>query len=287
VRLITSVWAMKSAASRLRAEGRTIGLVPTMGFLHEGHLSLVRASKRAADVTVVSVFVNPAQFGPREDLKTYPRDLKRDARLLRAEGADILFHPRAEELYPPGYRTHIEVHGLQNRLCGASRPIHFRGVCTIVLKLFHIVRPDRAFFGQKDAQQAVIVRRMAGDLDLDVRIEVRPIVREPDGLALSSRNAYLSPAERRAALVLTRGLEEAKIMVGRGEKRSAAVLARIRRRVAAEPLARLDYAAVVDPEDLEPLSVIDGRALIALAVFIGRTRLIDNVTVGAGKRKRL
>jgi len=278
---------MKSAASRLRAEGRTIGLVPTMGFLHEGHLSLVRASKRAADVTVVSVFVNPAQFGPREDLKTYPRDLKRDARLLRAEGADILFHPRAEELYPPGYRTHIEVHGLQNRLCGASRPIHFRGVCTIVLKLFHIVRPDRAFFGQKDAQQAVIVRRMAGDLDLDVRIEVRPIVREPDGLALSSRNAYLSPAERRAALVLTRGLEEAKIMVGRGEKRSAAVLARIRRRVAAEPLARLDYAAVVDPEDLEPLSVIDGRALIALAVFIGRTRLIDNVTVGAGKRKRL
>ncbi|MBN2199144.1 MAG: pantoate--beta-alanine ligase [Candidatus Aminicenantes bacterium] len=286
MRIVTSVRAMKSAAARFKAAGRTIGLVPTMGSLHEGHLSLVRASKKAADVTVVSVFVNPSQFGPGEDLKTYPRDLKRDARLLRAEGADILFHPRPEEMYPRGYRTYVEVHDLQNRLCGASRPTHFRGVCTVVLKLFHIVRPDRAFFGRKDAQQAVIIRRMAEDLDVDVRIEIRPIIRDSDGLALSSRNAYLSAEERRAALVLTRSLKEAKMTIERGENRSAAVLARIRRRVAAEPLARLDYAAVVDPEDLEPLAVIQGRALVAVAVFIGRTRLIDNVTVETAKKKR-
>lgn len=285
MRIITSVREMKAAAARVKAGGRTIGLVPTMGCLHEGHLSLARASKRTSDVTVVSVFVNPAQFGPREDLKAYPRDLERDARLLRAEGADILFHPRAGDLYPPGYRTYVEVHGLQNRLCGLSRPIHFRGVCTVVLKLFHIVRPDRAFFGQKDAQQAVIIRRMARDLDLDVRVDVRPIVRDPDGLALSSRNAYLSPEERRAALVLTRGLKEAKISVKRGERRASAILARIRSRIAAEPLARLDYAEVVDPEDLEPLEVIRGRALIALAVTIARTRLIDNVTVRPDKKK--
>ncbi|MBM3297193.1 MAG: pantoate--beta-alanine ligase [Candidatus Aminicenantes bacterium] len=285
MRVITSVRAMKAAASRLKDAGRTIGLVPTMGYLHRGHLSLVRASKRAADVTVVSIFVNPAQFGPREDLKAYPRDLERDARLLRGEGADILFHPRPGDMYPTGYKTYVEVHELQNKLCGVSRPIHFRGVCTVVLKLFHIVRPDRAFFGQKDAQQAVILRRMVRDLDLDVRVDVRPIVREPDGLALSSRNAYLSPEERRAALVLTRSLKEAKISVSRGERRASAVLARLRARIAAEPPARLDYAAVVDPEELEPLKRIDRRALVALAVFIGRTRLIDNVTVRPGKKE--
>ncbi|OGD09934.1 MAG: pantoate--beta-alanine ligase [Candidatus Aminicenantes bacterium RBG_13_62_12] len=284
MRVITSVAAMKSAAARHKAAGRTIGLVPTMGYLHEGHLSLVRASKRAADATVVSIFVNPSQFGPREDLKGYPRDFERDARLLRTEGTDILFHPRPEEMYPPGYKTYVEVHDLQNRLCGISRPTHFRGVCTIVLKLFSIVRPDRAFFGQKDAQQAVIIRKMARDLDLDVRVDIRPIVREPDGLALSSRNVYLSPAERRAALVLTRSLKEANIMAKSGERRVAAILTRIRSRIASEPLARLDYAAVVDPETLEPLSAVRGRALVALAVFIGRTRLIDNVTIRPGTR---
>lgn len=285
MRIISSVRAMKSAAARLKAGGRTIGLVPTMGYLHQGHLSLVRASKHACDTTVVSIFVNPAQFGPREDLEAYPRHLARDARLLREEGVDILFHPRPEDMYPSGYNTYVEVHGLQNKLCGLSRPIHFRGVCTVVLKLFHIVRPDRAFFGQKDAQQAVIIRRMVRDLDLDVRVDVRPIVRESDGMALSSRNVYLSPEERRAALVLTRSLKEAKISVESGLRSAPAVLSRIRSRIAAEPLARLDYAAVVDPEDLEPLRVIEDRALIALAVVIGRTRLIDNVTVRAGKRQ--
>ena len=279
MRIITSLRQMKEASARLRAAGRTIGLVPTMGYLHPGHLSLVRASKKTTDATVVSIFVNPTQFDPREDLSKYPRDFARDARLLRAEGTDILFVPRAADMYPSGYKTFVEVLDLQNKLCGRSRPIHFRGVCTVVLKLFNIVRPDKAFFGQKDAQQAVIIRRMAGDLDLDVEIEVKPIIRDADGLALSSRNAYLNPAERKAALVLTRSLKEAKMMVDQGQRKTAVLIGRIRSRLEDEPLARVDYAAVVDPEELEPLSLVKDRALIALAVFIGRTRLIDNVTV--------
>ena len=279
MRIITSLRQMKEASARLWAAGRTIGLVPTMGYLHPGHLSLVRASKKTTDATVVSIFVNPTQFGPREDLSKYPRDFARDAQMLRAEGADILFIPRAADMYPSGYKTFVEVLDLQNKLCGRSRPIHFRGVCTVVLKLFNIVRPDKAFFGQKDAQQAVIIRRMAGDLDLDVEIEVKPIIRDADGLALSSRNAYLNPAERKAALVLTRSLKEAKMMVDQGQRKTAVLIGRIRSRLEDEPLARLDYAAVVDPAELEPLSLVKDRALIALAVFIGRTRLIDNVTV--------
>jgi pantoate--beta-alanine ligase len=293
MKIISSLRQMKEASARLKRAGRTIGFVPTMGYLHEGHLSLVRASKRAADATVVSIFVNPTQFGPREDLAKYPRDLARDARMLRAEGVDILFCPKAAEMYPPGFKTYVDVHDLQNTLCGRSRPIHFRGVCTVVLKLFHIVRPDTAFFGQKDAQQTVIIRRMVRDLDLEVRIVAGPTVRNADGLALSSRNAYLSPEERRAALVLTKSLKEAKMMVSRGQRRAAVLIGRIRSRLRAEPLAREDYVAVVDAKDLEPLSLVKDRALIALAVYIGRTRLIDNVTVrvkaqtGAGPgRKR-
>ena len=270
---------MKAASARIKAAGRTIGFVPTMGYLHQGHLSLVRASKSSTDATVVSIFVNPAQFGPAEDLDKYPRDLRRDARLLRREGVDILFCPKEAEMYPPGYKTYVEVHELQNKMCGRSRPVHFRGVCTVVLKLFHIVGPDKAFFGQKDAQQAVIIRRMARDLDLDVKVEVRPIIRDPDGLALSSRNAYLNPAERKAALVLTKSLKEAKILMEQGERKAAVLIERIRVRLQAEPLAQKDYVTVVDPEELEPLSLIKDRALIALAVFIGRTRLLDNVMV--------
>lgn len=270
---------MKAASARIKAAGRTIGFVPTMGYLHQGHLSLVRASKVSADATVVSIFVNLAQFGPAEDLAKYPRDLRRDAQLLRREGVDILFCPKEGEMYPPGYKTFVEVHELQNKMCGRSRPIHFRGVCTVVLKLFHIVGPDKAFFGQKDAQQAVIIRRMVRDLDLDVKVEVRPIIRDPDGLALSSRNAYLNSAERKAALVLTKSLKEAKILVEQGERKTAVLIERIRARLQAEPLAREDYVTVVDPEELEPLSLIKDRALIALAVFIGRTRLLDNVMV--------
>jgi pantoate--beta-alanine ligase len=279
MRIITSLPRMKAASARLKAAGRTIGFVPTMGYFHQGHLSLVRASRKAADATVVSIFVNPTQFGPGEDLARYPRDLARDARMLRAEGTDILFLPRAADMYPPGYKTYVQVHELQNKLCGRSRPIHFRGVCTVVLKLFNIIRPDLAFFGQKDAQQAVIIRRMVRDLDLDVKIEVKPIVRDADGLALSSRNAYLGPAERKAALALTRSLKEAKIMVARGQRKAAVLIKRMRSHLRKEPLVRVDYVAVVDPEELEPLSLIEDEALIALAVFVGRTRLIDNVMV--------
>jgi pantoate--beta-alanine ligase len=204
--ILRSVADMKAFSRERRAAGATIGLVPTMGYLHEGHLSLVRACRANADVTVVSVFVNPAQFGPEEDLQSYPRDLRRDVEMVEREGADIVFAPPEDEMYPPGYRTFVEVHGLQDRLCGPSRPGHFRGVCTIVLKLFNIVRPDVAFFGWKDAQQLIILRKMARDLDLDVRVEGLPLVRDVDGLALSSRNSYLSADERRAALVLSKGL---------------------------------------------------------------------------------
>ncbi len=280
MRTITSLAGMSEAVSLAKASGKTIGFVPTMGFLHEGHLSLVRASRRKTNVTMVSIFVNPLQFGPKEDFRDYPRDPARDSALLEAEGVDVLFRPEAAEMYPPGFQTFVEVRDLQDKLCGRSRPGHFRGVCTVVLKLFDIVRPDAAFFGQKDAQQALIIKRFVRDLNLDVAVEVCPIVREPDGLALSSRNSYLGPDERRAATVLWRGLQAVRRAYGAGE-RSADVLVRaIAGLVAAEPLARPDYIAVVDPETLDPLVRLEGPALVALAVFIGRTRLIDNVILG-------
>jgi pantoate--beta-alanine ligase len=279
MRTITGVAEMKAASAALRKQGRTIGFVPTMGALHEGHLSLVREARRRADVTVVSIFINPAQFGPREDLARYPRDLARDAALLEKEGVDILFHPDDAEVYPPGYRTYVEVHGLQNRLCGASRPGHFRGVATVVLKLFNIVRPDLAFFGWKDAQQLILLRRMARDLDLETELIGLPIIREPDGLAMSSRNAYLSPEERRAAAVLSRSLAEAEKAIRAGEKDAKTIAGLVRSAVAAEPLARLDYVEVVDESDLQPLPTVAGDVLVALAVFIGPTRLIDNLRI--------
>jgi len=278
--IVTTIGGMKADARAEKARGRTIGFVPTMGFLHEGHLSLVRASKAATDVTIAGIFVNPAQFGPKEDFQAYPRDLDRDAGMLRAEGTDYVFVPEAGEMYPSGYKTYVEVPDLQNVLCGASRPGHFRGVCTIVLKLFEIVRPDVAFFGQKDAQQAIILRRMARDLDLDVRIRVCPIVRETDGLAMSSRNMYLSPEERRAALVLSKSLAKAREIILGGERRAAVVLGEIRAMIESEPPARLDYAEAVETEGLTPVAEIADGTLIALAVFIGRTRLIDNWIAG-------
>jgi pantoate--beta-alanine ligase len=212
MKILRNVADMKAFSRGRKATGTTIGLVPTMGYLHEGHLSLVRECRMNADLAVVSVFVNPTQFGPNEDLRSYPKDLRRDMEMLEREGVEVVFTPPENEIYPPGYRTFVEVDGLQNRLCGNSRPGHFRGVCTVVLKLFNIVRPDVAFFGWKDAQQLIILRRMARDLDLDVRVEGIPLVRDSDGLALSSRNSYLSPEERRAALVLSKGLREAESM---------------------------------------------------------------------------
>jgi pantoate--beta-alanine ligase len=276
MRTETTVAGMKAAAAELRARGRSIGLVPTMGYLHEGHLSLVRECRKRADVTVVSIFVNPLQFGPQEDFRRYPRDPERDASLLEKEGVDILFLPADGDMYPEGYRTSVEVAGLQDKLCGRLRPGHFKGVATVVLKLFNIVRPDYAFFGQKDAQQVVVLRRMAKDLNMDVEIRALPIIREPDGLAMSSRNTYLSAEERRAALVLSRSLEEARRTFEKGERAASLIRQRLLRAIASEPLAKMDYAEVVDPSSLEPVERIEGRALVALAVSIGKTRLIDN-----------
>jgi len=273
---IRSIDGMKAEARGQSAAGRKIGLVPTMGSLHEGHLSLVRESRRIAAATVVSVFVNPLQFGAGEDFTKYPRDIDRDAALLEKEDVDFLFLPDAAEMYPPGFQTTVEVARLQENLCGASRPGHFKGVATVVLKLLNIVRPNFAFFGQKDAQQAVVLRRLAADLNLDVAVRIMPIVREPDGLAMSSRNAYLSAADRQAAVVLSRSLAEARRAFGAGERRAAEITARVRKVIAGEPAARVDYIETVGWPDLAGLDIIDREALVAVAVKIGRTRLIDN-----------
>jgi pantoate--beta-alanine ligase len=276
---ITKIEEMKAVVKGLKSQGKTIGFVPTMGFLHEGHLSLVRESRKRTDSTVVSIFVNPLQFGPKEDLKDYPRDMKRDSSLLEKERVDYVFYPDAKEMYPEGYKTYIEVHDLCDKLCGRSRPGHFRGVCTVVLKLFNILSPDISFFGQKDAQQAIILKRMVKDLNLGVKIEVLPILRDEDSLALSSRNIYLNPEERKAALVLNKSLKEAEMLIEKGEKKSAFIIQKIREIIEKEPLAKIDYIEIVDLDELAPLKQIEKEALIALAVFIGKTRLIDNAIV--------
>lgn len=276
MKTITGTEEMHEAVLEEKSHGRSIGFVPTMGFIHEGHLSLVRESVRRADVTVVSIYVNPTQFEPKEDFKQYPRDIHRDTELLKAEGVDYLFLPDNKEIYPEGYKTYVEVHDLQDKLCGRSRPGHFRGVCTVVLKLFNTVNPDMAFFGQKDAQQAIILKRMAQDLDLGVKIEVVPIVREEDGLALSSRNSYLDQEERRAALVLSKSMEEARVMVQNGERDSGQIIDRMKEMIGREPLAKIDYVEIVDMENLDPAQKIENKALAALAVFVGKVRLIDN-----------
>ena len=277
--IIETIGQMKRIIRNLQQEGKKIGFVPTMGYLHEGHLSLVRACRRENDIAVVSIFVNPIQFGPQEDFDRYPRDLSRDQALLEKEKVDYLFYPSAQEMYPAGYRTYVEVTGLQDVLCGRSRPGHFRGVATVVLKLFNIVRPDVAYFGQKDAQQAVIIRRLVRDLNLDVEIRVMPIVRDGDGLALSSRNTYLSAEERKASLAIPRSLEVARRLMEEGERDASVIKARIEEIIKAEPLLRIDYIEIVDPEELQPIEKITDEALIALAVYCGETRLIDNLKI--------
>ncbi len=261
--------------------GARVGFVPTMGCLHEGHLSLVRASRRENDVTVVSVYVNPSQFAAGEDLERYPRDERRDAALLRREGVDVLFLPADAEMYPEPYRTWVDVAGLDDKLCGRSRPGHFRGVATVVLKLLNLVQPQRAYFGQKDAQQALVIRQLLRDLHLRVRLRVLPIVRDADGLALSSRNLYLSPQERRAALALPKALRRARERVAAGERDARALRAAMAAEIAREPLLQVDYIAVVRLDDLEEAAVVEpGNALVAVAVRAGRTRLIDNFLLG-------
>jgi len=273
---------MQEHAKALRRRHRTIGLVPTMGYLHAGHASLIRRSVKENDETVVSIFVNPAQFGPAENFKKYPRDLRRDTAILEDAGADVLFYPSAAEMYPEGYATQVNVERLSDVLCGASRPGHFRGVATVVAKLFHIVGPDAAYFGRKDAQQELIIKKMAADLNMDVEVKVMPIVRESDGLAMSSRNIYLNADERKDAVVLRQGLVLAKRMVRRGERSGRAIRQAMKRLIRQKRSARIDYVEVVDPESLRPVGTIRGSALITLAVYIGATRLIDNCSIKEG-----
>ena len=257
----------------------SLGLVPTMGALHEGHLSLVRAAKRQCDAVAVSLFVNPMQFGPNEDLAKYPRTFERDCELLEKEGADLLFAPSVEEMYPGGATTFVTVEGLSERLDGKSRPGHFRGVTTVVSKLFHIVEPDRAFFGQKDAAQVAVIRRMVRDLDLPVEIVVCPIVRESDGLAMSSRNVYLNAAQRKSALALSRSLRAVEDRFRSGERCAAALVEAGKNVIAQEPSVRLDYYEIVDPETLLSNEEVRVPALVTVAAFVGATRLIDNVVL--------
>ena len=276
---------MKQAARAARAEGRLVGLVPTMGALHEGHLSLVRAALGQCQTVAVSIFVNPAQFGPHEDLSRYPRAMEKDAALLEQLGVHYLFAPQPAEIYPGGFRTYVHVESWSERLEGRSRPGHFRGVTTVVLKLLEIVQPHFAYFGRKDAQQARLVRQMVCDLNLDTEIVVRPIVREADGLAMSSRNAYLNPDERRAATVLHRALDAVRREITRGERDAHHLQAAMRKVLDTEPLASTDYAEIVDAETLEPVTRLRRSCLVLLAVFVGTTRLIDNLLVeeDAGK----
>lgn len=257
------------------------GLVPTMGYLHEGHLSLVRRARQECQSVGVSIFVNPTQFGPHEDLEAYPRDEARDLRLLEAEGVDLVWLPPVEEVYPPGSQTWVEVEGLTQPLEGAHRPGHFRGVTTVVAKLFNAFRPDRAYFGQKDAQQALVIRRMTLDLLFPLEVIVCPTVREADGLAMSSRNAYLDPEERKAATVLYRALRAAQQAFEQGEREAESLRQTMTRVLASEPRAKVQYISVANPETLDELQGSVERALLSMAVFIGRTRLIDNILIGA------
>jgi len=274
-----NVSEMRIRSRSVRARGSRLGLVPTMGALHEGHLSLVRAAKSKSEVVAASIFVNPTQFGPNEDFTRYPRDLDRDLSLLEREGVDMVFVPSVEEMYLQQSVTWVTVEGLSDRLCGKSRPGHFRGVATVVAKLFNIVEPDIAFFGQKDAAQVAVIRRMVRDLNIPVAINVCPIVRESDGLALSSRNAYLSPEQRRDALVLFRALMRARELFESGERNPAALIEAAKNVFAGSPAVRLDYIEIVDPDELTPLTTIDHPALVAVAAFVGNTRLIDNIVL--------
>jgi len=267
-----------------RALAEPVGLVPTMGYLHEGHLSLVRLARASCASVVASVFVNPTQFAPSEDLDAYPRDLERDLRLLEAEEVDLVLAPEdPASFYPPGYCTWVDVEGITDRLEGASRPTHFRGVATVVTKLFHVVAPQRAFFGQKDAQQAAVIRRLIADLDFDIEMVVGPTVREPDGLAMSSRNAYLSPDDRAAAPILHRALRLAERLVGDGERDAERVRDAMRTLIESEPRVKLEYVSVADAANLDELDEIDRPALASLAARVGATRLIDNVLLQPGQ----
>lgn len=278
--IAATIEEVRSQVSQWRKEGLSVGLVPTMGYLHEGHKSLIDKAVEQNDRVVVSVFVNPIQFGPGEDLATYPRDLDRDAALCENAGADLIFHPEPETMYFDDFCSFIDMDGLTKGLCGKTRPTHFRGVCTVVGKLFNIVAPDRAYFGQKDAQQLAVIRRMVRDLNFNLEIVGCPIIREEDGLAKSSRNTYLSPEERKAAVILHKGLLEGEALVRSGETNAARVKQAIRDVIESEPLAKIDYVELVDFDNMEEIDTLKKPFLAAVAVYIGKTRLIDNFIGG-------
>jgi pantoate--beta-alanine ligase len=277
MKIIKTVQEMQELADKLRSAGKSIGFVPTMGYLHPGHLSLVRIAKQQTDFVVVSIFVNPLQFGPAEDFDRYPRDFKRDEQLLEKEGANAIFYPELTEMYPSGFSTSVAVEKLTEQLCGKSRPGHFTGVTTVVAKLFNIVKPDKAIFGQKDAQQAFVIKRMVRDLNFDIEIVIAPTMREPDGLAMSSRNSYLSPEERKESAVLYQALQLAENLIRQGEKEAGTIIKEMEILIRSKPSARIDYVSIVDTENLQPVKKIEGEVLIALAVRFGKTRLIDNI----------
>jgi pantoate--beta-alanine ligase len=279
MKLIKTIDEMRELRKTTRKSGQRLGLVPTMGALHEGHLSLVRAAREKCDVVAVSIFVNPTQFGAKEDFAKYPRSLENDSKMLDRQRVDVVFSPSVEDIYPAGTTTWVIVEDMSNRLCGKSRPGHFRGVTTIVAKLFNVIEPDVAFFGQKDAAQVAIIRHMVRDLNMPIEIEVGAIVREPDGLALSSRNAYLDPQERKSALILYHSLQRAQKLFENGERDSAKLIAAGKEEFLREPKARLDYFEIVDPDSLESFPTISKHALMAVAAVIGNTRLIDNLVL--------
>jgi len=280
MKIIRSISKIKKELSRKKRKGLTIGLIPTMGYLHEGHASLVKRARQDNDLVVVSIFVNPAQFGPNEDYMEYPRNLREDAVLCKNEGVDYIFCPSVKAMYPKGYSTYVKVKGLTENLCGKFRPTHFRGVTTVVAKLFNIADPDIAYFGHKDAQQAIVIKRMAEDLNMDVRIKVMPTVRERDGLAMSSRNGYLSSDERRVAPTVYRALQLARDLIRLGDRDAANIRSEMRKMLS-PVVSKIDYISIVDPKDLKEIKTIKGGVLVAVAVWIGETRLIDNIEVKA------
>lgn len=280
MKIVETIEEVRKQVKEWKKQGLTVGLVPTMGYLHEGHQSLMEAARKQNDKVVVSIFVNPMQFGPTEDLAEYPRDLEHDAKVCEKAGVDLIFHPEPEEMYAPDFCSFVDMTGLTEGLCGKTRPIHFRGVCTVVSKLFHIVKPDRAYFGQKDGQQLAVIRRMVRDLNMDIEIVGCPIVREEDGLAKSSRNTYLSPEERKAALILPKTIALGKKMA-ETEKDAQKVVEAMKKNIETEPLAKIDYVEAVDAISMEPVKTLDGECMLAMAVYIGKTRLIDNTLLNA------
>lgn len=280
MKIVETIKEVREQVKEWKKQGLTIGLVPTMGYLHEGHQSLMDAARKENDKVVVSIFVNPMQFGPTEDLAEYPRDLDHDAKVCENAGVDLIFHPEPEEMYEPDFCSFVDMTGLTEGLCGKTRPIHFRGVCTVVNKLFNIVQPDRAYFGQKDGQQLAVVRRMVRDLNMDIEIVGCPIVREEDGLAKSSRNTYLSPEERKAALILSKTIALGEELA-KTEKDAGKVIAAMKENIETEPLAEIDYVEAVDAVSMAPVDTLEGECMLAMAVYIGKTRLIDNTLLNA------